>query len=316
MIINSGMRTDIPAYFSSWFYNRIREGYVCVRNPYYPEQVTRYALAPEVVDCLAFCTKNPEPMLDRLEEVSAFKQFWFVTITPYGKEIEPHVPKKEKVLDAFIRLSDMVGVHAVSWRYDPIFISERYSLDYHIESFERMAGKLEGYVDNCVISFIDLYAKTRKNFPGVREVTKAERMTLGKAFVDIGNEHGITIRSCCEGTELAELGVEISGCMTQAIVERAIGCSLLVPAKEKSPRQECSCLMGNDIGMYNTCGHGCLYCYANYDRETVMQNIMRHDPNSPFLIGGSRTEDKVKEAKQVSYLDGQLRFDFGENIVF
>lgn len=310
MIINSGMRTDIPAYFSSWFYNRMKEGFVLVRNPYYPEQVTRYRLTPDVVDCLAFCTKNPDPMLERLEELSAFRQFWFVTITPYGKEIEPHVPDKEKVMESFIALSEKVGVHAVSWRYDPIFISEKYSAEYHVESFEQMAKTLEGYVDNCVISFIDLYAKTKKNFSNVREVTRDERILLGKEFMRIGKQHGITIRSCCEGTELADYGVDIAGCMTRAVVERAIDCSLSVPAKEKSPRQECNCLMGNDIGMYNTCGHGCLYCYANYDRETVMQNMMRHDPKSPFLIGHGREDDQIRDAKQVSYLNGQLRFDF------
>ena len=101
MIINTGMRTDIPACYSDWFFRRIREKYVLVRNPYYPQQVTRYRLTPDVVDCLAFCTKNPEPMLGRLDEISVFPQFWFVTITPYGKEIEPQVPDKRKVLESF-----------------------------------------------------------------------------------------------------------------------------------------------------------------------------------------------------------------------
>jgi len=161
MIINTGSRTDIPAYYSEWFYNRIKEGYVLTRNPYYPEQVSKYRLDPEVVDVICFCTKNPEPMLKRLNELKDFKQLWFVTITPYGKEIEPGVPKKDEVIASFQRLSDLVGVKAISWRYDPIFITERYSLDFHIRRFERMAERLQGYVDNCVISFIDLYEKTK-----------------------------------------------------------------------------------------------------------------------------------------------------------
>ncbi len=308
MIVNTGSRTDIPAYFSEWFYNRIREGYVLTRNPYYPEQVSKYRLAPEVVDVICFCTKNPEPMLKRLNELKDFKQLWFVTITPYGKEIEPGVPEKDAVIASFKKLSAMVGVKAVSWRYDPIFITQRYSLDFHIRSFERMAESLQGYVDNCVISFIDLYEKTKRNFPEARNVCREERETIGREFVKIGKRYGIVIRSCCEGSELEKYGVDISGCMTKAVVERAIGSSLSIPKSKKPARETCNCLLGNDIGMYNTCAHGCVYCYANYDMKTVAGNMKQHDPFSPFLTGGFRKGDCIKDAKQETYIDGQLSF--------
>ena len=144
MIINSGSRTDIPAFYSKWFMNRIREGYVMVRNPYYPEQVTRYRLDPEVVDVLAFCTKNPEPMLPFVEELKAFRQLWYVTITPYETEIEENVPDKAEVMASFRRLSDAVGKRAVIWRYDPIFVSEQYSVEFHQKAFEHMARELRG----------------------------------------------------------------------------------------------------------------------------------------------------------------------------
>lgn len=310
MIINTGCRTDIPAYFSKWFYNRIKEGYVLVRNPYYPNQILRYKLTKEAVDCLIFCTKNPYPMLGRIKEISEFNQFWFVTITPYEKDIEPNVPDKGRVMEAFKQLSEIVGINCISWRYDPIFIYEKYSLDFHLKSFEKMAKDLCGYVDNCVISFIDLYAKTRQNFPEVREVTKEEQMTIGKVFAEIGREYGIRIRTCCEGTELAQYGVDISGCMTKSVIEKAVGCELDVPKSRKSTRQACDCLIGNDIGMYNTCGHGCVYCYANYNQQTVQQNLKHHNPESPFLIGGYMEGDIIKDAKQVSYRNGQISFEF------
>ena len=306
MIINAGMRTDIPGLYSEWFFNRIKEVFVCVRNPYYPEQVTRYLLSPEVVDCISFCTKNPAPMLERLHEIKEFRQFWFVTITPYGKDIEPHVPKMEQVLKDLKRLSGKVGINAVSWRYDPIFVTEKYSLDFHVESFEKMAKELSGFVDNCVISFIDLYQKTKRNFPEVREMTKEEREEIGQKFAGIGNRYGIQIRSCCEGTELEKYGIDIRGCMTKDIIERAIGSALEIPKSKKSAREECDCLLGSDIGMYNTCGHGCIYCYANYDRETVEQNRRKHNPHSPFLIGGAREEDVVRDAKQSLWGNGQM----------
>lgn len=306
MIINTGSRTDIPAYFSQWFYKRIEEGYVMTRNPFYPQQVIKYRLDPEVVDCLMFCTKNPQPMLARFDEIRKFRQCWFVTITPYGKDIEPYVPDKSQVMDAFCRLSEQVGAEALTWRYDPIFIDKTYTLDFHFEQFKQMCARLFGYTHHCVISFIDLYAKTRRNFPGVREVTKAEREVIGRRFSEIGRDFGIQMRTCCEGTDLEKYGIDCGGCMTRNVVEQAIGVTLKVPGKH-STREGCDCLIGNDIGMYNTCGHGCLYCYANYDRKLVEQNKKLHDINSPFLVGGLRDGDIIKEARQVSWLDGQLR---------
>jgi len=307
MIINTGNRTDIPAYFSDWFYNRIREGYVLTRNPYNPQQVTRISLSPEVVDCICFCTKNPEPMLARLDELNAYGQFWFVTITPYGKDIEPGVPDKSEVMASFQKLSNKVGKHAIGWRYDPIFLTEKYSLEYHLQAFEQMARTLCSYTEQCVISFIDLYEKTKKNFPGVRAVIREDQERISEAFVKIAGRYGIRIHTCLENESLARFSVDASGCMTQKVIERAIGQNLEVPKSLSAAREGCQCLLGNDIGMYNTCGHGCRYCYANYDMETVRKNMRLHDPLSPLLIGHLRAEDVVKEGKQRSYVDGQMR---------
>lgn len=305
MIINTGCRTDIPAYFSEWFFKRIKEGYVYVRNPYYQNQVTKYKLTPDVVDCLAFCTKNPGPMLPRIHELDAFGQFWFVTITPYEKDIEPNVPSKENVMDNFKKLSSIIGAERIGWRYDPIFITSQYTLESHIESFEKMASALAGYTHDCVISFIDLYEKTKRNFPGVKEVTKEERTAIVKEFVKIGKMYDIMIKTCVEGQDLSKYGVDCSGCMTKPVIELAIGNRLKVPQR-RSTRGGCDCLLGNDIGVYNTCGHGCAYCYANHDQKTVMDNMKKHNPNSPFLIGGDMKGDVVKEASQVSFIDGQV----------
>jgi DNA repair photolyase len=305
MIINTGCRTDIPAYFSEWLFNRIEEGFVNVRNPHYQNQVIRYKLSPDVVDCLAFCTKNPGPMLPRINELAAFSQFWFVTITPYGKEIEPNVPDKDKIIEDFKKLSASMGSEKTAWRYDPIFITDKYSLNRHVIEFEEMAKKLEGYTHECVISFIDLYEKTKKNFPGVRAVAKEERCNIAKEFLRIGKKYNIKIKTCAEGQELLKYGVDCSGCLTKEVLEQAIGSRLKV-RKRKSSRAACDCLIGNDIGAYNTCNHGCVYCYANHDHKTVMDNMEKHDPNSPFLIGGEIDGDVIKDARQESYIDGQM----------
>ncbi len=307
MIINTGNRTDIPAFFSEWFYNRISEGYVLVRNPYYPEQVIKYALTPDVVDVLCFCTKNPRPMIDRLDEIEKFRQFWFVTITSYGKDIEPNVPPFMEVVESFKELSKRVGKNCVGVRYDPICINEKYTIEYHIKCFEDIMRGLSGYTNQCVISFIDLYEKTKKNFRGIREVSKAEQEFLVKRFVEIARKYGIIIFTCCENSEFAKFGVDVAGCMTKSVVEKAIGGTLNIPKSKKGSRESCECLLGNDIGEYNTCDHACLYCYANYDRASVVKNLELHDKLSPLLIGTLKDGDIVKNAKQVSYYEGQLK---------
>ncbi|MBP3460084.1 MAG: DUF1848 domain-containing protein [Lachnospiraceae bacterium] len=307
MILNTGNRTDIPAYYSEWFYNRIKEGFVLARNPYYPEQVLKYKLSPEVIDCICFCTKNPGPMLDRLDEIKNFGQFWFVTITPYGKDIEPYVPDKEKVLSDFCILSERVGKNAVGWRYDPIFLSEQYSMEFHISAFAKMAERLKGKTNQCVISFIDLYEKTKKNFPGVKAVSRQDAVILTKELVRIAKKNEMKIYTCAEGDYLAEYGADCGGCMRTAVIERAIGCALNIPKSKKSSRETCNCLLGNDIGMYNTCPHGCLYCYANYDMSIVKENLKSHNPLSPLLVGGINPEDNIKDVRQESYIDNQLR---------
>ena len=206
MIINTGCRTDIPAFYSKWFINRIREGYVLVRNPYYPSQITKYLLNPEVVDCIEFCTKNPEPMLKYLDELDKFKQDWFVTITPYGKDIEPNVPDKEKVIESFKKLSEHFKRKYVGWRYDPIFINDEFDINKHIQEFAKIAKTLQGYTRNCVISFLDLYEKVKRNAPNLKPPIMEEQIKLAKAFVEIGKENDMTIYSCCENTHLAKYG--------------------------------------------------------------------------------------------------------------
>lgn len=276
------------------------------RNPYRPEQVLKYRLDPEVVDVLCFCTKNPIPMLPRLPAIGAFRQFWFVTLTPYGKEIEPNVPQKQEILEAIKALSAVIGPKCIGWRYDPIFVTEKYSVAYHIRAFQRMARQLCGYVNSCVVSFIDLYEKTKRNFPQAAAVDTDVQELLIHEFVKIGQEYRIPIRTCCENPDLAKFGADASGCMTKKVLEDATGCRFAIPKARKSPRAECDCLLGADIGMYNTCPHCCMYCYANSDRQTVAQNLLLHDPRSPLLIGNLQPNDCVIEAKQASYLTEQL----------
>ncbi len=302
MIINTGMRTDIPAFYSKWLLNRIKEGYVYVRNPYYKHQVTRYSLNPSVVDCLAFCTKNPHPLIPHLKELEKYKQFWFVTITPYEKDIEPNVPNKRQIIADFKVLSSYLGKNSVALRYDPILINEKFDVNMHIKCFEKLLSELKGYTNDCTISFIDMYDKVRKNAPDIRPPTEEEQIQIAKAFSDIGKKNDITIHACCEKEFLKDYGLDITGCMSKEIVQKAIN-SELEPTRNTSKRPTCNCLMGNDIGAYNTCMHLCKYCYANANQEMVKQNVKKHNPNSPFLIGEVEKEDKITQAIQKSWIE-------------
>lgn len=306
MIINTGQRTDIPAFYPAWFANRLREGFVCVRNPFDFSQVSRYRLDPEVVDLIGFCTKNPAPMFPYMDLLKGYGQFWYVTITPYGRDIEPHVPDKHKVLDDFRQLSEMVGVKRVGWRYDPIFLSDRYTPEYHLSAFAQMAAQLEGYTETVVISFIDLYRKVLRNFPEVREVPYEQKVYLGKEIIRIAADHGMTVKPCAEGDFLAAYGADCSGCMTIADYEKALGKRLIVPAR-KPARKECACYLSCDIGAYDSCRHLCRYCYANQDSDRVIQNSRLHDVNSPFLIGNYQEGDRIHDVLQKSWIDGQMR---------
>ncbi|MCR5401825.1 MAG: DUF1848 domain-containing protein [Treponema sp.] len=310
MIIQTGQRTDIPAFYSTWLLNRLKEGFVMVRNPFYPSSVSRYQLNPKIVDLITFCTKNPLPVLknpELMNELSAYNQWWYVSLTPYGKEIEPNVPEKALVAEGIIELGKILGKEKVGWRYDPIFISEKYSPAYHLKAFENIAKRLCGYTETAVISFIDLYPKVKRNFPQAREVSREERLFLGKAMVEIAGKYGMTLRPCAEGKELSEFGADCSGCQTIEVLEKALknvlkdDKKLKIPAKNPA-RKSCSCYLNGDIGAYNSCGHLCKYCYANSSPQQVLENMKAHMPSSPLLIGEIKEGDRIFDPEQKSFI--------------
>ena len=307
MIINTGQRTDIPAFYSKWFANRLDEGDVLVRNPYDRDKISRYRLDPSVVDLIGFCTKNPAPMIPYMDKLKEYGQFWYVTITCYGKDIEPNVPDIDDVIDSFITIADIVGTDSMGWRYDPILINDEYDNERHIEVFHHIASRLTDHTRICVISFIDIYDKVRRNFPEAVAVSMENRELLGSKMTEIARDFGMELRPCHEGNYLEKYGADCSGCMTIPVYERAIGARLDVP-KKKPSREGCACYLSCDIGEYDTCGHLCRYCYANNDPVKVKQNMAKHDPDSPLLIGHLPENAKIHEVPQKSWIDRQMRF--------
>lgn len=297
MILSISRRTDIPAFYSDWFFNRVKEGFVCVRNPMNIHQISKIRITPDLVDCIVFWTKNPEKMLCRLNEIKDYNFYFQFTINPYSKSLEQQVPKKEKVIDVFKKLSDEIGSNKVIWRYDPILFTNEIDIDYHVKYFEEIAKRLQHYTQRCVISFIDNYKKTENNLKNTyaRELTDNEIITLTTKLVNIANSYNIEVLSCAEKIDLENLGVHHGKCIDDRIIEQIIGYQLDAK-KDKNQRQECGCIESIDIGEYNTCPHNCLYCYANFNKDSVLKKREKHNPLSPLLVGEIDSDkDIVKE---------------------
>ncbi|MGN1187927.1 MAG: DUF1848 domain-containing protein [Lachnospiraceae bacterium] len=308
MILSVSRRTDIPNYYSEWFFNRIKDGFVYVRNPMNPHQVSRINLSPEVVDCIVFWTKNPEPMISRLDELDAYNYYFQFTLTGYGKDMECNVPhKKEKMIPIFRELSEKIGNNRVIWRYDPIIFTGKYTPEYHLKAFEQIAAALRRYTEKCVISFVDVYAKNKKNMEllDAYELDKSELQEFAKKISEIARENGMSVGSCAESMDLAECGIEHNCCIDKALIEEIIGCRLKA-AKDKNQRRECGCIESVEIGTYNTCKNGCKYCYANYSPDSVARSCSIYNPESPILCGAIDENDKVTERKVKSLKEGQI----------
>jgi len=308
MILSVSRRTDIPTYYSEWFFNRIKEGFVYVRNPMNPHQISKIDISPKVVDCIVFWTKNPEPMLERLDELAAYQYYFQFTLTGYGKDVECNIPhKKERMIPIFRELSEKIGSKKVIWRYDPIIFTKKYTPEYHLKAFEQIAGALKGYTEKCVISFVDIYAKNKKDMEilDFYEPDKDALFAFAKKIAKIAKDNGIKVGSCAENIDLDGIGVEHNCCIDKDLMEDIIGSRLKVE-KDKNQRSECGCMESIDIGTYNTCKNGCKYCYANYSEKSVAVNCSVYDPKSPILCSVLDENDKVTERQVKSFREQQI----------
>ncbi len=303
MIISASRRTDIPAFYSDWFFNRINEGFLYVRNPMNIYQVSKIKLTPDVVDFIVFWTKNPTPMIDRLDELKDYPYYFQFTVTSYSQDIETNVPSKSKVIiPAFKKLSDKIGKDKVVWRYDPILLNPKYTKEYHYENFEKLAKILSDYTEKCTISFLDFYAKTERNMRGDSIIPFANNDIdeIAKNISDIAKSYNLKIDTCAETVDLDKYGIAHAHCIDADLIKKISGYKFKL-SKDKNQRKECGCVESIDIGAYNTCQNGCKYCYANYNQSKVKTNSSSHNPNSPFLYGDLNSEkDKVTERKMKS----------------
>lgn len=315
MILSVSRRTDIPAFYSDWFFNRLKEGFVYVRNPMNIHQVSKITLSPDVIDCIVFWSKNPSPMLYRLDELKDYMYYFQFTINAYDKNLEFWVPRKGGIINTFRALSNIIGPKRVIWRYDPIMLSSNMDIAYHVHYFGEIAKRLGGYTDTCVISFVDLYKKAQNNLKGTtaRELSINEMLELSAKLYIIASRYGMKIQTCSEGVDFNSVGVVHGKCIDNKLIEELLGVRLRVD-KDQNQRKECGCVQSIDIGEYNTCYHGCKYCYANFNERIVMRNKELHDPYSPLLIGHLGVLDRVTERKLVTFVRKMEDFKVGDII--
>lgn len=295
MILNVSGRTDIVAFYSKWFLNRLKEGYVDVRNPFNPNLVSRINF--EDVDLILFCTKNPIPIVDKLDNIK-IPYIFHITITPYKNDIEPNLPSKSDIIKAVKKISITIGIENVYVRYDPIFISEKYNTEYHIKAFTKLCSLLKGYVKTIIVSFIDNYKNVRKNLPYLkyRSFTEEDYKLIGENFSKIAKDNNMVIQTCFEERNLTEYGFIKGECMSKELAFKLTGKTYKKWQARKG--NACNCVELVDIGVYNSCNHLCKYCYANYDESKVKENINNHDINSTLLIGHINSDDIIKPRKK------------------
>ena len=299
MILSASRRTDIPAFFPDWFMNRLRDGYVLVRNPMNYHQVSKIELSPAVLDCIVFWTKNPRPILRHLAEIGETYPFYFqYTLNAYGKDVEQNLPNLGERIHTLQTLSDAIGNERVIWRYDPVLLSPVYDVRWHVESFGRLAKELAPFVESVVFSYFDPYPKVENNTRGLgsRPCVSAEMETLAQEFSRIAQANRLTIKTCAEAIDLTKYGIEHNCCIDPKLIEKITGYAIRAK-KDSNQRPECGCAESIDIGQYNTCCHGCRYCYANFNPKSVETFLRQHVKNSPLLIGQPENADKVTTRK-------------------
>lgn len=315
MIVSASRRTDIPAFYADWFCNRIRERYVLVRNPMQYRQVSRVSLAPEVVDCIVFWTKNAAPMLTKLPLLKDCPYYFLFTINGYGPEIETGLPDKlTELTDTFRKLSDTIGPERVIWRYNPLFVNDNYTHAWHLEQFGRLSAILERYTEKCIMSFLDFYAKIKTSVKAlnISEMEPAQKYALAGDLAKIAFSRNMRVdmdKSMKDGLDLSALGIKQAACIDARLIERLTGYTLKA-RKDPGQPADCNCAESVDIGSYSTCANGCRYCYANSGVKVAPALLGRYDADSPLLCGQVEPEDIIKDRAVKSLKTGQAGFKF------
>ncbi len=308
VIISSSRATDIPAYFSKWFLNRLNAGYMSWKNPFNAKQIQYISFSRTRV--FVFWTKNPKPFLKHLPKIDAtgVSYYFQFTLNDYEIEgLEPNVPKLEDRIDTFINLSKKIGSKRVIWRFDPLILSDTLSIDELLNRIRGIGSKIHTYTNKLVFSFVDIcnYKKVKNNLThlphGFKEFTKAQMLDFAEKLSVLNEGWELEIATCAEGVDLESFGIRHNRCIDDKLmVNQFSNDSDLMSflgyepnlfnndsepnLKDKGQRKECGCIVSKDIGAYNTCNHLCTYCYANVSYKTVKNNLKKHNSEADTIL--------------------------------
>lgn len=318
MILSVSRRTDIPAFYSEWFMERLRQKYVLVRNPFNIHSISRIPLSPENVDAIVFWTKNSKPIHKYLDEIDelGYKYYFQYTITPYKNDLEEKVQDKKEIVETFKKLSEKIGSEKVILRYDPVILSDNYTIDFHKKAFARLCDLLAPYTEKIIFSFLDDYKKISKNIKqlNIKEISAEEMCIMAEYFADTAKKYNLKIESCAEQIDLGRFGINHGKCIDDELIEKITGYK--ISAGKDNQRNACGCVKCIDIGEYNTCMHKCLYCYANINKDAAFKDYKLHDKKSPLLIGYvDEIKDKIidRNIKDTKSLKKEDKFSAVQN---
>lgn len=292
-IVSASRRTDLPAFYWRWFMSRVEVGSCEVENPFNPRHVRTVSLRPDDVIAIVFWTRDARPMLADVEHLRNAGYAFYVqcTVTGYPREFEPNAACAEAAVPALLELSRRIGTERVIWRYDPIVLSSVTPPTYHADRFSRLASALAGAVESVTVSFCDPYAKTRRAFASLagkygwtfHEGTLEERMTLLATLAEIARQNRMGLATCAEG-DLRVPGVEPARCVDPRLLLQ-LRPDLQPKLRAAPTRPGCGCVESVDIGAYDTCPSGCVYCYANRTQELAERRHAAQDPRARKLVG-------------------------------
>ena len=293
MIISASRRTDIPAFYAEWFINRLREGYCTVPNPFNPKQISRISLKPEDVDVIVFWTRYARPLLPLLNEMNdrGYRYYFLYTLMNNPRVLDPKSPSHKRSLDTFCKLADRIGKEKMVWRYDPIVFSTITDTNFHKETYHRIAEELKGYTTRSVISIVDIYRKMAKRLRllenrgiQITEPTNEEFKDLMKSLSFSARANDMEIQTCAEKPDLSSHGISSGKCIDDDLIRKVFNLHI-TSRKDPSQRAACGCVVSRDIGMYDTCRFGCVYCYATTSVERARNQHRNHKSTSPSMTG-------------------------------
>ncbi|MBF0482354.1 MAG: DUF1848 domain-containing protein [Desulfovibrionaceae bacterium] len=290
-VVSASRRCDIPSFYPRWFASRLRAGFALAANPFNPAQVSRIDLSPDKAKVFVFWTRNALPLMPFLGELAARGQgFYFLhTLLDSPRELEPHSPRPPRAVEGFRRLADKVGPDKVIWRYDPIVLSAKTGVDFHLRAFKRLARSLAGATRRVTVSLMTPYRKTAGRLAALAGAGLApyapgedELSRLMTGLSGLARGFGLEITACAPGTDLGRFGLSPGACVDPVLIRRLFGLNV-APGKDKGQRPGCGCAKSRDIGAYDACLFGCLYCYATTSFTRARANHRAHDPGAPCL---------------------------------